>query len=347
MKKAFITVAFLFALLSFTAIQGALAVVSPSEEFYVNDAAGVLTEVTRQDIISANAHMEQVCNGAQIVVVTIEYLDGMYADEYALQLMGDWGVGSRESNGMLLLLVTEERRGGLAVGNGITGAFTNSMINDYLERHFWPEVDARNFDAAVRNMCEALFSWYAGYYGVNPGGNAQPQPNSGYYAQPEAYEAYSDYPRYSAILPAILLFLPILIVFIVIIIAVSTVGDRRGYRAYHRHMGIPMPTYHWWYMWGRRPYRTWCRTNHWHGPRGPRGPGGFGGPRGPRGPGGPGGGSSGGGRPGGGGFGGFGGSGFGGSGRSGGGFGGFGGSGFGGGRGSGGGGFGGGFGGRR
>jgi uncharacterized membrane protein YgcG len=149
----------------------ASALVLQSEEYYVADYANVLTNRTKQDIISANVDMENKCYGAQIVIVTIKHLEGMYTDEYTNSLFNDWGVGSAtHNNGMLLLLVTEEKRGWLAVGAGISDTFTNKMADDYLENYFWPDVDAGRYDTAVRNICEALFSWFAGYYSVNTSG---------------------------------------------------------------------------------------------------------------------------------------------------------------------------------
>jgi len=362
-------------LLAFVFMPIASAIVERSEDYFVTDAAGVLSEVTRQDIISSNIDMMERAQGAQIIIVTVEYLDGMYADEYARRLFVDWDVGSGgNDNCMLLLLATEEARGYLIVGVGISNAFTNDMANRYLDTYFWPEVDARNFDTAVRNICEALFSWYAEFYGVGvnvdqSGQTAlQPDPHwyyicqycgREYFEQIDAircYQADRANQRMNTVVFAV-----IFVLLIIIIIAMSSGSDRRRHRMYYQHMGMPIPPYHWWFMWGMRPHRMWYRNNfmhnHWRGgPRGPRGPGGFGGPRGPGGfggsgrPGGPGGrppggfgGFGGGGRPGGGssggGFGGFGGSGrsgggFGGGGRSGGGFGGGGrsGGGFGGGR---------------
>ena len=342
LKKLLVS-AILIILISTSVVSpGALAILMPGEDYYVTDDAGVLTDVTRNDIISANIDLEQKCQGAQIVIVTIAYLDGTPSDEYATRLFNEWGVGpSGANNGMLLLLVTEELKGWLVVGEGIRGIWNDAKIDNYLETHFWPDVDARRFDTAVRNICEALFSWYADYYGVyNQGGqsdsNSMPipayPPNAIPTPYPYTYEyVYNPGIRFSGFIVVFWLF----VVFIILIVIISAVNsDRRRYRAYYTHMGMPMPRYHWWYMWGPwRPYRVWYH-NHWRG--GPRGPGGPGGPRGPGGFGGPprgSGGNSGG-------FGGFGG---GGSGRSGGGFGGFGG--FGGGGGHSGGGFGGGFGG--
>ena len=49
----------------------ASAVVQQSDEFYVADYAGILSQETEKLIIGYNAVLEQQCSGAQIVVVTI------------------------------------------------------------------------------------------------------------------------------------------------------------------------------------------------------------------------------------------------------------------------------------
>jgi len=187
LKKAFFAALMIIIMLALGAAPGALALVEQSEDFFVTDASGVLSERTRNDIISANIDLMERCQGAQIVIVTIPYLDGMFADEYAMRLMNNWGVGDSElDNGMLLLLVTEELRGGIVPGSGLSGIWNNAMIESTLNTHFWPEVDNRNFDTAVRNICEELFSWYATYYGVaasGGGGNYVHEPvwDGGYY----------------------------------------------------------------------------------------------------------------------------------------------------------------------
>lgn len=264
--------------------------------FLITDNAGVLTESTRSHIISENNTLMQQRQGAQIAVVTLERYPNTDLGEYAENLFIDKGVAR---NGMLLLLITEEYDGWFVVGPGISGAFTNSMVQQYLDTYLWPGVDARNYDAAVSKFLNSLFLWYSGQYREAQGNQTQP----GYVI---GYE-----PDYTTLI----VFLVIFILFIVMIVMMNVSGDRRRHRLYYTHLGMPIPRYHWWFMWGPRPYRTWYRShfhyNNWRG--GPRGPGGFGG--GGRG------GFGGGGRPpggfGGGGRGGFGGGSFGGGGRGG------------------------------
>jgi uncharacterized protein len=145
----------------------AWAVVDKSDEFYVADYANVLSSDLEQEIISLNGDLEYYCQGAQIVVVTVEYLDGMYSDEYALQLFNNWGVGSAdENNGMLLLLATQENKAWLTVGDGIYDEFDSDTIDSYFNEYFWDDFDDGNYESAVSEMFNALFNWYGEYYDV-------------------------------------------------------------------------------------------------------------------------------------------------------------------------------------
>lgn len=312
-------------LLSLSSVS-ALAVVDKTDEFYVADYANVLSPETEKKIISSNEDvdgLEALCNGAQIVVVTIEYLDsGLDAEEYANRLFYDWEVGDADANnGMLLLLVTKEYKGGLVVGAGLDGAFTDKQRTQYLNDYFWGYVDADEHDKAVNSLLEKLFTWYATYYAIDNDQAGAAVPNGGGGYNDGYFDGY--YEGQTSVSPGRSFFSGLYTVFIlllvVIIIIASAVTDRRRYNSYYVGLGRPIPRYHFWYMFGG-PHR---HHHHYHHrpPGGPRGPGGPGG----RPPGGSGGGrppSSGGGFGGGSGFGGFGG-----GGRSGGGFGGFGGGG--------------------
>jgi len=285
-------------------------------EFLVMDDAGVLSNATRSGLLSANMSLMQHGNGAQIAVSIVDNYNEDDLRWYAESIF----TGNRiANNGMLILLLTEQLDGWFVVGPDIANAFTDSMVQQYLNTYFWPDVDARNFDVAVKKITDALFAWYADYYSSNQGGHAAQQSTM--------QQDYYNQPGRASPMTTVIVFVVIFGLLFFIIVAMSATGDRRRHRLYYTHMGMPIPRYHWWYMWGPRPYRTWYRTNYrnnyWGGgPRGPRGPGGFGG--GGFGGGGRSGGGFGGGGRSGGGFGGGGrsGGGFGGGGRSGGGFGG-------------------------
>lgn len=292
--------ALLLALLLLPALAlGALAadVPEPSEDFYVYDGAGTLSQSTKDLIINASGPLEKYCDGAQIVVVTIDYLPSGYdSEQYANLLFNTWGVGSAQANnGMLLLHVVKEDRGWLAVGAGLTNQISSDSLNSLMDRYFWPSSDAGNYDEAVATLFPHLVDIFAQLYNTNSlyggTGTAQGGGQGGYYEDPY-YEEDDDFS-----IGALLAF--ILVIGLLVLSIISSFGRRRYYGGYY-------PTF---FFCGPGP----------RGPRGPRpphgpGPGGFGGGGGFRG-GGFGGGGFGGGGFGGGGFGGGGFSGGGGGGR--------------------------------
>ena len=65
--------------------------------FYAADFANVLNTDTEDYIIEQNGILEKFC-GAQIVVVTTNFLDGMDIEDYAYKLFNDWGIGDEDEN---------------------------------------------------------------------------------------------------------------------------------------------------------------------------------------------------------------------------------------------------------
>ena len=211
------------------------------EAFYVRDTANVLSSATEAAIVEYNNVLEASCDNAQLVVVTVSYLDED-SEVAATQLMNDWGVGSsRQSNGMLLLLVANEYRGWLAVGAGLDNAFTGDMADAYLEQYFWDHIDNNEYDAGVQALTKSLYQWYLDYYNVSAGtaaGFAPVVTVSGNQA--------------GAAMGSILL----LLILIVLLIAVSN-SNRR----YRRMRSWGYTGSYWPIFWfgGRRLYRDWSR----------------------------------------------------------------------------------------
>lgn len=158
-----------FALLiycSFSLLVTASALAPKSSSFYVADYANVISSSTEQTIIAANAKLEKLTRG-QIVVVTVESLEGLKSSEYASKLMNDWGVGDAKlNNGMLLLLAPKDKKGWLIQGSGIAATFTSTKINALLDKYFWPDFDKGKYDSAVNAMFRQMINWYEGFYKV-------------------------------------------------------------------------------------------------------------------------------------------------------------------------------------
>lgn len=238
------------------------------EDFYVQDNANVLSEATKAEIVSYNETLETQCSNAQLVVVTVNYLDED-SDVAALQLMNDWGVGSAEnSNGMLLLLVAQEYRGWLATGDGIRNVFTDYTADEYLNEYFWDYIDNDEFDKGVSSLCEELFNWHLEYYGVISNFEYSQGDYSHeevlYPGEYEYYEPYDDYYIYEREVS----FMNLFTVLVILVVLWALIASSR----YRRMRGWGYTGSFWPIFWfgGPRIYRDW---HHRHpGPRPGPGP---------------------------------------------------------------------------
>ena len=73
-------------------IPGVKAIVSPTNNFYVNDYANILSSETEDYILNRSAALNNI-DGTQIVVVTVPNLEGMSLEDYATQLFRNFGIG--------------------------------------------------------------------------------------------------------------------------------------------------------------------------------------------------------------------------------------------------------------
>ena len=141
----------------------------------------MLSRSTEEMIVNYNGALEQQCQGAQIVVVTVDYLDGLSTDAYAYQLFNSWGVGSSEyNNGMLLLLAVQEGKAWLAYGLGLNSVLSSQSVDDMLDEYFWTDFDNGDYDSAVTKLFNALLKWYDDEYSSSVASAGTAQTNNSY-----------------------------------------------------------------------------------------------------------------------------------------------------------------------
>lgn len=156
----------LFALaLALTLSVPALAIVEAPANTYVADAAGVIDVETEEYIIAQNDKLSRA-TGAAIVVVAVDFMDGMSADEYAYECFNTWGIGDKErNNGLLLVYAVGENKVFAMQGSGIEDALTAAELENMLEDTFYTDYDAQEYDTATRTFFDAAYDWFDSYYG--------------------------------------------------------------------------------------------------------------------------------------------------------------------------------------
>lgn len=130
---------------------GAQAVAEPPAARYVADEADVLSSETEQYIIDKNQSLFEN-TGGEIVVVSVDFMDGMDAADYAMAVAESWGGIGDESlnNGFLLVYAVGENKVWAMAGSGIEDALPASKIEGWLEADFYGGYDAGEYDSATR-----------------------------------------------------------------------------------------------------------------------------------------------------------------------------------------------------
>ena len=120
----------------------AAAVVEPTEAFYVADYADVLSTNTEQYIVDKNQALFD-STGGQIVVVTVDFMDGMDSADYAMQVVENWGgIGDADKdNGFVLVYAVGENKVWAMTGAGLEDALPASQVERYLEQYFYDGYD--------------------------------------------------------------------------------------------------------------------------------------------------------------------------------------------------------------
>ena len=140
----------------------------PTENFYVNDFADVLTEADEQEILTKAVALNQQTT-AQVVVVTVEDLGGEEAWEFALNLGRERGVGEKDTNtGVVILLSENDREIEIAVGYGLEGAIPDSKAGRIIDLYGLEYLKQNDFSKGVKEIALAVINEVYIEYGQTP-----------------------------------------------------------------------------------------------------------------------------------------------------------------------------------
>lgn len=160
--------------LAFAATVAAQVGYPARQDAAINDFAGVLSASDRAEINSARqALLEQ--RGAELVVATIgavaEYDQSDRSFEaFATGLFNSWGVGDRQRNdGVLLLVAVNDRRVRIEVGSGY-GSQHNAAMQQVIDQAILPQMRAGNYGAGVAAGAAGIADVLLGAPAASPGG---------------------------------------------------------------------------------------------------------------------------------------------------------------------------------
>ena len=162
------TLFFLFFAIAFSATGQREIPPKPSEETAVYDGADLLTPPQEQNLQSKLVNYSDTTS-TQIVVATINSLQGEYIGTYSAEWAHEWGIGqSEKDNGILILVAEEERKIWITTGYGIEGYLTDALSKDIVENIILPEFKQQNYYQGLNQGTTAVMQALAGVYEGNP-----------------------------------------------------------------------------------------------------------------------------------------------------------------------------------
>lgn len=139
---------------------------NPTPYKYVNDYVGVISEEYVQKIVSLGKELEEKTT-AQIAVVIVDTLQGLTVEEYAVELFRRWGIGQKEKdNGVLLLVAIKDREMRIEVGYGLEGAIPDGKAGRIRDEYIIPYFKEEDYSKGVYYGYLALAKEVAKEYNV-------------------------------------------------------------------------------------------------------------------------------------------------------------------------------------
>ncbi len=189
------------------------AVLKPTEQFYVNDYADVLSQETEDAIFNASKELYDR-TGAQVVVLTIASLDGKSIEDYGIETARSWKIGSaNKNNGILILLSTGDREVRVEVGYGLEGCLNDAKAGRLIDEFAVPYYKDNNFAEGTQRLFYAVLNIVRQEYGL---------------------EVLPDTPVYDEKLNTIITVVTCIIVALISIVILIFQRGRRGFYGYNR-----------------------------------------------------------------------------------------------------------------
>ena len=150
-----------------SALLGAITFPTPNNSHIVDEAG--LFSVSQTVSLESTLIAHESATSNQIVVVTLASLQGYDIADYGYQLGRTWGIGSKErNNGVLLIIAPNERKVRIEVGYGLEGALPDAIANSIIQNTILPAFKQKNYFEGASSGVNAIISAIKGEYKATP-----------------------------------------------------------------------------------------------------------------------------------------------------------------------------------
>ncbi|KKP37329.1 MAG: hypothetical protein UR27_C0007G0078 [Candidatus Peregrinibacteria bacterium GW2011_GWA2_33_10] len=131
---------------------------------FVNDYTNTLNQEQKTQLEQKLTNFEKETSN-EISVVIIESLKEDTIENFAAELFEDWGIGKKDiNNGILLLIAKQEREMKIEIGYGLEGALTDAQSYWIQEEILIPAFKSNDFHKGINEATDKIIAATKGEY---------------------------------------------------------------------------------------------------------------------------------------------------------------------------------------
>lgn len=129
----------------------------PAIDGRIVDQADLLRPATEKALEQQIQDYENATTN-QLAVVTVESLQGYAIEDYGYQLGRHWGVGQKDkNNGVILLVAPNERKVRIEVGYGLEGELTDAYAHKIIQKDILPFFKESQYEKGIQSGVSNIF----------------------------------------------------------------------------------------------------------------------------------------------------------------------------------------------
>lgn len=134
-----------------TTVFAAANIPQPTDRFFINDYADIIDDAT-EDYIFEKGKTYNSNGGPQVVVLTMQSIDGASLEDFSISTARKWGIGAKDSdNGVLILLVMDSRDIRIDVGYGLEGVLNDGKCGRFI-RNAKDALSSGDYSAGIKSI---------------------------------------------------------------------------------------------------------------------------------------------------------------------------------------------------
>lgn len=140
----------------------------PNPPRAVNDFGNML-ESFQRDALEQKIDAYNDSTSSAIVVITVPNLDGNDIAEVSLKYLRDWGVGTKDkNNGVVILVSKDDHKARIETGYGMEGVLPDITAKEIIDDRMIPAFKENDYYRGFDNAVDAIIQAASGEYKADP-----------------------------------------------------------------------------------------------------------------------------------------------------------------------------------